>query len=74
MTALCKAHGMLVLMSTAKPKAGSHGRCPLCGGERFRKQTHGWVECANDDCDFAVLEEHLTRAPDDVANIIGAYI
>ncbi len=73
MSALCKAGGCLVLMSTARPE-GRTGRCPLCHGTNFRDAPHGWVECVTDECDFAVLKSHLNRMPDDVANLIGAYI
>jgi len=73
MTALCKLNGYLVLMSTEKSVTGQ-GRCPICKGTEFRDAPHGWVECVTDECSFAVLKKHLERTPDDVANLIGAYI
>ena len=73
MSVLCKLEGYLFLMSTTEAKEGI-GKCPVCRGNRFRDAPHGWVECETDECDFAVLEEHLKRLPDDVTNLIGAYI
>ena len=73
MSALCKLNGCLVVMSTTTATFGI-GRCPVCKGTRFRDGPYGWVECEGDGCDFAVLKEHLHRTPDDVANLIGAYI
>lgn len=73
MSVLCKLHGYLVLMSTTASTSGI-GRCPACQGTKFRNAPHGWVECATDECDFAMLKEHLKRPPDDVTNLLGAYI
>ncbi len=73
MSALCKLNGFLVLMSTVAATAGK-GRCPVCLNTEFRDAPYGWVECASDTCDFAVLANHLKRMPDDVANQIGAGI
>ena len=73
MTVLCKVDGCLVLMATKKSVSGQ-GRCPICKGVEFRDAPHGWCECATDGCSFAVLKKHLERTPDDVANLIGAYI
>ena len=74
MSALCKVNGRLVLMSTTTPDDNRHGKCPCCKGFTFRDAPHGWVECENDECDFAVLKRHFERLPDDVASIIGANI
>ncbi len=73
MSALCKLHSCLFLMSTRVPTSGT-GRCPVCKGTEFYDAPHGWAECATDECDFAVLKEHLKRPPDDVTNLLGAYI
>lgn len=73
MSALCKIGGCLVLMSTTESASGT-GRCPVCKGTEFYDSPHGWAECARDECDFAVLKEHMKRPPDDVANLLGAYI
>ncbi len=73
MSALCKLGGCLVLMSTTTAESGV-GRCPVCKGTEFRDAPYGWVECWTDGCEFAVLKQHLQRTPDDIANLIGAYI
>ncbi len=73
MSALCKIDDCLVLMATTMPTFGT-GRCPVCKGTEFRDAPHGWVECETDECDFAVLKQHLHRTPDDIVNLIGAYI
>ena len=72
MTALCKLDGYLVLMSTTKAVSGQ-GHCPVCYGVKFQDAPYGWVECITDGgCGFVILKEHLI--PDDVNNMIGAYI
>lgn len=65
-TALCKWRGTMVLMEIAATEKGVSGRCPQCGGERFRRGegwATGWTECVN--CDFAVLTKHLLEEDSD---------
>ena len=73
MSVLCKIDGYLVLMATEISVSGQ-GHCPICKGTEFRDAPYGWIECVTDECDFAMLKKHLQRTPDDVANLIGAYI
>jgi phage FluMu protein Com len=70
---LCKTYGMFVLYE-AKVLKNKEGKCPLCKGTNFFTRSD-WIECANDNCDFAALKSHVDNLKEREINLyIGAGI